>query len=119
MTIPTTYGTLIREARRSKGWTLDKLAQSLTSKLSVSYLAEVERGTRAPLAPQSTLEVADALGIRPEPLLDARARYHERSTLPLGLRSDQDEAALLLARVWSSLGTDKVKRIAELLTEAA
>lgn len=105
------YGERLKEARRRRSLTLDALAAQVG--LSTSYLSDVERGRRGPLAPRATMQLEAALGVADNGLLDARARYLERSTLPLGLRPDQDAAALHLGRVWASLGPEAVKRVLE------
>lgn len=108
-----TYGQLLRDARRARQWTLEKLASALETKWSVTYLGEVERGSRAPLDVTATQDLTQALGLQPHVLLDARARYYEQSTLQLGLRPDQDEAALMLSRRWASYSRDQILRIVE------
>lgn len=105
------YGELVREARRGQDITLDTLAKRMG--LSVSYLSDIERGRRPPLATQATMELEVALSLLDHRLLDARAQHMERSTLPLGLRPDQDEAALHLGRVWQHLSPEAVKRVLE------
>ena len=44
----TLLGQRIREQRRKKGWTMDKLAEK--ADLSVNYVGDLERGVKAPSA---------------------------------------------------------------------
>lgn len=106
-----TYGELLREARQAKDMVLEQVAAALA--LSVTYVGEVERGRKNPLDAASTVRWANLVGLPWEQALDARARYHEQSTLQLGLRPDQDEAALLLSRRWASYSRDQIRRIVE------
>lgn len=54
MTINEFFGRRIKEARRLRGWTIERLA--FESGVNKNYISDLERGKRNP-----TLKVADAL----------------------------------------------------------
>lgn len=63
----TSYGALIREARKAKGWTQAELAARMQT--SPSTISNLEREQHPPTVPEEVNDLVITLGISPETLL--------------------------------------------------
>lgn len=88
----------IMELRKSKGWTQDELAQR--AGVSRPYLAQIETGARN-LSLRHQKAIADALGCKPEDLVDFDVDEKDEETVLEAFRSmssDQRELWVLLSQ---------------------
>lgn len=62
----TLLGQRIREQRRKKGWTMDKLAEK--ADLSVNYVGDLERGVKTPSL-DTFIQIVEALDVPADTLI--------------------------------------------------
>jgi transcriptional regulator with XRE-family HTH domain len=103
------FGQAVREARRRAGKTLADVGSYLG--LSIPYLSEVERGTRAPLAPEKISLLASFLGADFRTLLQAAAVSGKVIRLDPTLSPAHQQAAAALARGWDVLTPEDLEKI--------
>jgi transcriptional regulator with XRE-family HTH domain len=106
------FGELFRHERKRSGKTMGDLARQLS--ISVTFLSDVERGTRPPLAPERIRRAAELMGTTPtalQELLRAAQSEHGSISLPLPASDVGREAGAALQRQWASLGDDAFAEI--------
>lgn len=106
------FGELFRHERKRSGKTMGDLARQLS--ISVTYLSDVERGTRPPLSPERIRRAGELMGTTPkalEELLRAAQSEHGSISLPLPASDLGREAGAALQRQWANLDDDEFARI--------
>lgn len=83
-------GDRIRDSREHRRWTLDRLADE--TKLSKSFLSEVENNKRAPSA-ENVLKISNALGVSLDYLLKGEAGKQEHERQPIQIPPELSHAA--------------------------
>jgi len=114
MSKETTFGELLREARKRGGKTLGDVADFLGFK--VSYISDIEHGRRPPWPAAKVIAVAGFLGFDEMALL--RAAAEARGAVELDARNASKAKLQLgaaLARSWSGLSDEQAARIAHVL----
>ena len=109
----TEYGKLLRVSRKKAGLSLAEVARMM--KISAAYLSDIERGRRAPLYYDATVELAGHLGIDPDQLLIAMVR---QSGIRTSMDNASDERLRLLVAVFGSLNSltdEQAARFIELI----
>ncbi len=76
-----TLGRRIRDARKTKQWTQEKLAEN--AEISTSFMGHIERGSRK-ASVETLLRIATALGVSTDFLL-------ARNTIPIAENEARDE----------------------------
>jgi len=107
------FGALLREHRRTAGYTLEAIAAHLD--VSIPYMSDVERGNRPPLTPERIEVLSKFLCVDPEPLLAAAAE--SRGTFELDAKKSvvhRDVGAVLM-RGWTDLTRDELERIGDIV----
>jgi transcriptional regulator with XRE-family HTH domain len=106
-----TFGEMMRNLRLKAGKTMGDMARYLS--VSVTYVSDVERGTRAPLTPEKILKVADYLNVDSKPLLATAARSRGAFELNVNVATSPKamEVGALLMRGWSDLSEDELEQI--------
>lgn len=66
-----TFGTALRSARRSAGYSLARVSEN--TGLNKAYLSQVERDMKPPMSDRTILLMAEAFGVDPKALLDSAA----------------------------------------------
>lgn len=111
-----TFGQKLRRLRREKNKSMGDLADYLD--LSVSYVSEVERGTRAPFAPDVLQKVARFLKCDAEELLVSAAESRGAFELSAsGITKTKREIGAALMRSWEDMTEDDAQQI-QLLVNA-
>jgi transcriptional regulator with XRE-family HTH domain len=101
------FGELFREERKRSGKTMGDLARQLS--ISVTFLSDVERGTRPPLAPERIRRAAELMGTTAtslQSLLRAAQSEQGAISLPLPASDVGREAGAALQRQWANLDDD-------------
>ncbi len=104
------FGALLRASRVKAGWTLARLAEHLG--VSVPYLSEVERFSRAPLTADRARAAAEALGVDPVEFQKAAAVSRGSFSLKAGPTPLHVEVAAALAAMWLDLSVSDLNSIA-------
>ena|SRR5687767_6269215 len=73
------YGLVLREARKAKGWTLDELARK--ARTNKGYISGIENSATKPPATKLSNRLANALGLDPKDLL--RRAWAEKAPEPI------------------------------------
>jgi len=109
------FGELLRQARTKAGRTMGDLAEHLG--VSVAYVSDVERGTRAPLTAQRLARAVELLEIEdPDALVIAAAQSRgafELEATDVSAKAKEVGAALM--RGWGDLSDDELELIANVL----
>ena len=95
-------GDRIRDCREHRSWTLDRLADE--TKLSKSFLSEVENNKRAPSA-TNVLKISNALGVSLDYLLKGEAGKQEHERRPIQIPPELSHAAELERWTYSDILT--------------
>lgn len=110
------FGSILRAARRAKGWTLGDLARTLG--IRVPAASDLERGYLVPCPGDAVFE-----GIRQHfpadcyvRLVEAAAMARERWELPTRVSPARDVLGAALAARWRSLTDDEISALTEILT---
>lgn len=91
------FGELFRETRKGAGKNIGETARHLT--VSITFLSDVERGTRPPLSPERIRAACEFLGVDPAPLLGAAAAQQGDFRMPAsGLTATGMDAMAALQR---------------------
>lgn len=101
------FGELFRDERKRSGKTMGDLARQLS--ISLTFLSDVERGTRPPLSPERIRRAAELMGTTPtalQSLLRAAQSEHGAISLPLPASDVGREAGAALQRQWANLDDD-------------
>lgn len=98
----TLLGQRIREQRRKKGWTMDKLAEK--ADLSVNYVGDLERGVKTPSL-DTFIRIVEALDVPADTLTtSANLSYHgQEGNIELGARIHSKELAKQVEDIFTSL----------------
>ncbi len=110
------FGRELRALREQTHRSMGEVARHLG--VSVTYVSDVERGRRGPLAPPAITKVAELLGVDPKALLTTAAA--ERGSISL---SDLDSSPLHLAvgaglaRRWADLTEEQLREIGKVLEQ--
>lgn len=113
------FGKMLRAYREAAGISMGALARQLA--ISVTYLSDVERGTRAPLSQERIHEAAGLLGLSTEKedqLL--KAAQEHRGVVELGaehLTPKGWEASTALMRGWPRFTDRQFEKLADFLRE--
>lgn len=109
------FGRLLRRLREDAGKSMGQLARHL--EVSVTFISDVERGTRAPLTKSKILNAAQFLHIDPDPLLAAAAEYHGAIELALTEHTTRKarEVGAALMRGWEELSEEQLEGIERVL----
>lgn len=108
------FGTLLRKAREEAHWGMGDLAQHL--EVSLTYLSDVERDRRPPLAADRILKAAAALEVEPDTLL--RAAAESRGVFELEAKNvskRKKDLGASLMRGWNDLTEDQLRGIEAVL----
>ncbi|RKG66726.1 XRE family transcriptional regulator [Corallococcus sp. CA054B] len=110
-----TFGEMMRTQRLKTGKTMGDLARYLG--VSVTYVSDVERGTRAPLTPEKILKVANYLDVDSKPLLASAALSRGAFELNVNVATSAKamEVGALLMRGWSDLSDDELGDIQKII----
>ena len=106
------FGDIFRAERKRSGKTMGELARQLS--ISVTFLSDVERGTRPPLAPERIRRAAELMGTPPtalQEMLRAAQSEHGSISLPLPTSDVGREAGAALQRQWANLDDDVFAKI--------
>lgn len=103
------FGQLLRQLREKAGMSCTALAHEL--KVSVTYVSDVERGTRPPFTATKVLQTAEALKLDPMPLLCAAAKHSGAFTLDFRGEPLDDETAAYLCSAWGYLTETELETI--------
>src|SRR5262245_4942537 len=106
------FGELFRAERKRSGKTMGDLARQLS--ISVTFLSDVERGTRPPLSPDRIRRAAEVMGAMPKSVQDLLlAAQVERKviSLPLPASDVGREAGAALQRQWANLDDEVFAKI--------
>lgn len=103
----TALGTKIRELRKKKGFTLDKLAE--LTEFSKSYIWELENKDPPRPSAEKVARIAAALGVTSDYLVD--------TTATLKVEDAEDQAFYRKYREMDPAVKDKIRRMAKLLGE--
>lgn len=112
------FGELFRQERKRAGKSLGQVAQRL--QVSVTYLSDVERGTRPPLSTERIRDAAQYMQTQDDKLtalLKAAAAHQGSFALRVPSSSKGREAGAALMRGWGALDDDAFERIVELVGE--
>jgi transcriptional regulator with XRE-family HTH domain len=111
------FGKLLRSLREAAGVSMGALARHL--EVSVTYLSDVERGTRAPLSNDRIQKTAELLSLPRDTVRElAAAAGDVRGYFELDITSptSRDVGATLM-RGWPSFGDAEFRRLMEVLDE--
>lgn len=90
------FGSALREARKGADKTLNRLAEEMN--FSTTYLSDVERGLRPPLAPEKIALAAKLCRVRVDTLLAPAARDRGSLVVPVEGMSEEVLAAFIRMR---------------------
>lgn len=108
------FGDLLRRLREEKDKSMGGLARHLG--YSVPYVSDVERGNRAPFAPEKIVEAAAYLGVPAQPLLVAA--IESRGSFEIDVRNASPramEVGAALMRGFQDLDEDALEKLAAIL----
>lgn len=94
--MPNLFGPALRGARKRANLTIDQLSTALG--FSKTYLSDVERGLRPPLAGDKIMAAAAECDVRPETLIAPAARDRGCVDIPVSAEMS-DEVLLSLVRM--------------------
>jgi transcriptional regulator with XRE-family HTH domain len=103
--VSTPLGDKIRDLRKAKGYTLDKLAELAES--SKSYIWELENKNPPRPSADKVAKIAAVLGVTADYLID--------TTEKVGVEDATDNAFFRKYRKMDSATKDKIRRMADLL----
>ncbi len=111
------FGKLLRSFREAAGVSMGALARHL--RVSVTYISDVERGTRAPLTSERIAQAADLMKLPPAQVRELDAAAGEaRGFFELGITSPvAREVGATLMRGWPSYTDTELQKLMELLAE--
>ena len=112
------FGELFREERQRAEKRIGEVAQRL--RVSLTYLSDVERGTRPPLSSERIRDAAQFMKLsdgRLTALLAAAAAQQGSFELPAPTSSKGREAGAALQRAWGSLDDETFDQIVGLMRE--
>jgi transcriptional regulator with XRE-family HTH domain len=104
------FGPLLRRLRTEAGKKLDEIAKPMG--VSITYLSEVERGTRAPLTLDRVKQAAAILDVDPVVLQKAAGVSRGSFTLTAGPTSRHVDVGAELAAMWPELSQSDLFSIA-------
>jgi transcriptional regulator with XRE-family HTH domain len=107
------FGTLLREERRRNKQTLGNVARQL--EISIPYVSDVERGNRAPFAPERIIVLAEFLNTDAGALLVAAAESRGAFELDAKQSRMHQEVGAALMRGWTDLSEEDLESIAGIL----
>jgi transcriptional regulator with XRE-family HTH domain len=109
------FGRLLRSLREGSGKSMGQLARHL--EVSVTFISDVERGTRAPFTHSRILQAAAFLDVDAGQLLEAAAEYRGAIELALTERTSPKarKVGAALMRGWEGLTEEQLKRIEDVL----
>jgi len=110
------FGKLLRSLREAAGISMGALARHL--EVSVTYLSDVERGTRAPLTSERIEKAANLLNLPPAKVRELDAAAGEaRGYFELGITSPTSrEVGATLMRGWPRFQDEEFEQIKQLLS---
>ena len=111
------FGKLLRRVREAAGVSMGALARYL--EVSVTYLSDVERGTRAPLTSDRIEKTAGLLKLSPAKVRELDAAAGEaRGYFELGITTPTSrEVGASLMRGWPRFGDAEFDKLMALLDE--
>jgi transcriptional regulator with XRE-family HTH domain len=111
------FGKLLRSLREAAGVSMGALARYL--EVSVTYLSDVERGTRAPLTGDRIEKAGELLKLSREEVRELdEAAGEARGYYELGITTPASkEVGATLMRGWPRFGDEEFNKIMELLGE--
>ena len=112
------FGALLRKLREDARVSMGDLSRGL--QISVTYLSDVERGTRAPLSQERISLAAKLLSLaQPQLLKLLEVAAEDRGFFELGVSQNQSPKAMevgaALMRGWPSYSDDDFTKIANIL----
>lgn len=110
-----TFGKMLREARREAGWTQTKLGNYLG--YSAPHVCDLEHGRRGPPSVDDIVYLSGELGVKAEPFLMAALR-EGGIRMPLAWTTDSQLQVLanLLMRL-RKIDSDSAERLLQVLDE--
>lgn len=112
------FGSLLRRERKARDLSMRQIAKHLG--VSVAFLSDVERGTRAPLRDAHIYAVAQLLVLSPEPFLRAAAIDRGVFTLeaPPHLSTAKLDLGAALVAAWDQLTDEQASALVALFQGA-
>lgn len=107
------FGKLLRDVRRKAGKTLEDVADHLA--VSIPYVSDVERGNRAPFAPEKIRSLASYLEVDAASLLVTAARCRGAYELNPERSVRHREVGAGLMRGWDELPPKALDEIDEIV----
>ncbi len=111
------FGRLLRSLREAAGVSMGALARYL--EVSVTYISDVERGTRAPLTSERIKKAAEVLKLSSAQIRELDGAAAEvRGFFELGITSPvAREVGATLMRGWPSYTDEEFQKLKDLLAE--
>src|SRR4051812_47913738 len=103
--MPEKFGDLLRRIREDSKVSMGALARHLN--VSVVYVSDVERNSRAPLTLPRILAASALMQKDPRPLLDAALNHKGAAELPLSISQEHRDVGAALMRGWQDYGPEE------------
>lgn len=111
------FGDLLREFRSRANKSMGDCSRSLG--VSVTFISDVERGTRAPFTKEKILKLSNYLDLSSTQvgqLLQASAQWRGVYELEVGASDAHNDTGLALLRGWNSLSTKQLEEIQNIVS---
>ena len=107
------FGALIRQKRKDVELTLGRVAEEL--RISVTFLSEVERGEKPPLADKYFPAISQLLNITIDELESAATESRNQFRLDPTIGPRHREFAAALERRWATLSETRIRELERVL----